>query len=525
MTENDKKMNVNEIDNTEAKGKSLTNLLILYAVFAVLMFVLAGINKHWALLSETVSNALVALGISIVLFGLLDSAAQVKTKNKTNPNIVKSVSLGGAMAGFFVVFMLLEPAKIEPTTDLETKLFDVSFSAPLSGAEQKELFKEAELRFTQYEPQSTYSDYPLLPTKKIGEHWGQYEVKERDLKEIGSTFRGTIKRAVTSSYSGSPNAVPNYKLCFERKEVGNIIAKFHCEASECKIDDQAQRINACQLSSALSFDNLGLFSKAYAQSIESGWITPSLDTLQKTYKASNETYVEFAVSSNNLRLTEAVVKFKYQIRVNGTPVFINGWTEEETIQYIDVSKPFSLKFGLQNLDFSGAEYGQEHIELTLTFYTNKGEYRQDVLNRAYVALRSVKKTNLQVNDVNYKWSGQQYFGTNDGFEVFFWSSKNSDELVNRRKKFFDEEKLKLNDYELVAVVRPPLGENKSFGLVLGLKETNGRVDFTFSETRAQEIEQWINQNLRGKRTRKRPETGFDHPLIKSVNVFELDGQH
>lgn len=500
-------------------------LYFYYAGLAVLLFVLAGVNSYLAVMPERVSMALVSLGIAVVLFGIFDSVAKVAVGEESK--LGKTFSLGGAAAGFYVVFQLLMPAAvpvIDPMIDPkiaadEVAIFDLVFTAPLNKEPAIEHFSELELRFTQTHPASNYQNYPIVPTEGIGRKMGQYEIKERSLKQIGDKFQALVRRKVLDSFVGLPSEIPKFNLCFSRSASGPVSAKFECSDRGCVLDPLSKNIEACPVQNADA--GWQLFNKAYASETAIGWITPSLDTLKENYQSAQHTYVEFDVTAADLKLPQNVDAFSYQLKVNQQPVFINGWTEAETISIFDPKQPFKLSFGLQNLDFSGADFGQENLQLTLTFYAAGQKIRTDIINRNYIALRTVHTISDVVNDVLYSWSGQQHFGKSDGFEVFIWSSTNAEEIVQRRKKFFDEANLQYQGAKVVAVVRPPLTQNQNYGLVLGLVDGAGRIDFTFPKASATEIVKWLRQDVAPLKTAVRPETNLQHPLIKDVNLYQI----
>lgn len=497
-------------------------LYFYYAGLAVVLFVLAGVNSYFQVMPERVSMALVSLGIAAVLFGIFESVAKVAVGEESK--LGKTFSLGGAAAGFFIVFHMLEPttsvlADSPQAAVSDVAVFDVVFTAPLNKEPAIEHFSDLELRVTQTEPASTYQNYPLLPTESIGRKVGQYELKERSLKQIGDQYQALVKRKVLDSFVGMPGDIPKFNICFIRAAPGPISAKFACDGAACKLDELSKNIKICDPpQSAIDWQ---WFSQAYADENAIGWITPSLDTLKENYQKQQNTYVEFVVAAENLRLPDTADAYSYQLTVNKQPVFINGWTEAETISAFNPKQPFKLSFGLQNLDFSGADFGQENLQLTLTFYASGQKVRTDIINRNYIALRTVHTISDVINDVLYSWSGQQYFGKNDGFEIFIWSSPNADEIVKRRKKFLDEANLQYQGGKVVAVVRPPLTQNQNYGLVLGLVDGAGRIDFTFPKTTATEIATWLRTEVAPLKTAVRPETNQQHPLIKDVNLYQI----
>jgi len=497
-----------------------TNWLYLYyALLALALFLLAGVNSYFKVMPERVSMALVSLGIAAVLFGIFDSVAKVAVGEESK--LGKTFSLGGAAAGFYIVFQLLTAGDVsQPKVDEpEPAVFDLVFTAPLNKEPAISHFDPDRLLVHQRLPTSTYKDHPIVPSRLIGSRIGYYELKERRIKQPGDKFDARVKREVLSSFIGQLDDIPQFDLCFHYESVGPVEASFECDTASCRIAPLSKNIAACTPATADS--SWQLFRQAYANDNAMGWITPSLATLKENFDSKQHTYVEFSIRADDLKLPPKVDSYSYQLEVNQQPVFIDGWTEAETTTGLDPAQPFTLNFGLQNLDFSGADFGREQLQLRLTFYSDGDVVRTDIIQRHYVALRTVHTISDVVNDVLYTWSGQQHFGKSDGFEVFIWSSSDAAELVERRKKFFDDANLIYQGGKVVAVVRPPLSQNPNYGLVLGLMDGAGRIDFTFPKSTAVEIASWLRQDVAPLKTAIRPETNQQHRLIKDVNLYQI----
>jgi len=499
-------------------------LYIYYPALLILFVALAGINAHLKLMNESISFLFVSSGIITVLFGVFDAKAEVKIGGDSETSKIPilgraTIGLGGSIAGLYVIFLMVTNVETPRAPSNETQLFDLVFTAPLNKEPSIEHFNSERLLVHQKTPVSTYKDHPIVPSKFIGSRIGQYEIKERRIKQVGDKFDARVKREVLSSFVGQLNEIPQFDLCFTYSSEGPIEATFECSDRSCVLNPLSKNIEACPVQNADS--GWQLFNMAYASGTAIGWITPSLDILKKNYQSDQHTYVEFDVTAADLKLPENVDSFSYQLEVNQQLVFINGWTEAETTSVFDPKQPFHLSFGLQNLDFSGADFGQENLQLTLTFYSAGQKIRTDTINRNYTALRTVQPISNVVSDVLYNWAGQQHFGKSDGFEVFIWSSTSADEIVKKRKKFFDEANLQYQGAKVVAVVRPPLSKNPNYGLVLGLADSAGRIDFTFPHATATEIANWLRQDVAPLKTAVRPETKRQHPLIKDVSLYQI----
>ncbi|GGW83091.1 hypothetical protein [Alteromonas halophila] len=498
-----------------------------FVVVALIFFLLAALSVQVLAFSDKVTIALIALSISLILFGLLDSTSKVTLTEINGVKLGKGISLTGAAGGFVVVFLMIsDDEQVVPPPTPTMDAFDIVFHSPLYLESQNRLFDKEKLVITQVAPINfSLSDYPIVPLENVGSEWGKYKVIERKLDAIGDKMHLVAKRKVTTSFPGPVSAIPTFNICFHRSNDLVIGAEFECQSRTCTLTENASNITPCESESAkVNSDGWGLFSRAYAQSEERGWITPSLSTLEEMNETEHITYVDFHVSASDLRLPDRVNNFSYALSVNHSPIYLNGWQENETRTAVNPSMRFEFQFGLQNLDFSGKDFGQENIHLTFKFFSDDQLVKTHAISRKYIALRQVQETQVQAEDGTvYRWRGNQFFGKDDGYEVFIWSSEKPDELVGRRKLFFDDEDITYDTREVVSVIRPPLNENENWGLVVGLKDQFGRVEFTFNKEKADDILAWAKTDLLGKRTRKRPETGHDHPLIKAPYLYELKG--
>lgn len=497
-----------------------------FVLAAILFILLAALCSTYFHFSDRVITALIALSISIILYGLLESTAKVTLTEIYGVNLGKGISLTGAIGGFVTVFFIINGQdNVEQPKPMAS--FDIVFHSPLYLTNRDHLFDKEKLVITQLEPiNSSLSDYPIVPLENIGSEWGKYKVIDRKLDTQGEKMHLVAKRKVTASFPGPVSTIPTFNICFQRLNAEKITAELECQSSTCALlTDKSSNITTCESDLAdIAKTRLSFFSHAYAQEPNDGWITPSIATLEEMNAKKNATYVYFEVSTPDLILPNSVNNFTYALSVNSAPIYLNGWQENETRTKVVPSSPFVFQFGLQNLDFSGKNYGEEDIQLIFKFYSDNELVETHRISRKYIALRHVHSTDVMTKSgVQYTWSGKQYFGTSDGYEVFIWSSEKPDELVDRRKLFFDDEDIFYNQQEVVAVIRPPLNDNDDWGLAVGLKDNYGRVQFTFPEETAGELLAWANHELLGKRTKHRPETGFDHPLIKAPYIYEIRG--
>jgi hypothetical protein len=226
---------------------------------------------------------------------------------------------------------------------------------------------------------------------------------------------------------------------------------------------------------------------------ERRWLVPSLLTLRRlkgTPKAVG--YSEFALTSGPLAMP-GVNGLGYAIRVNGTPVHIDGWPPEAHRKAFDPGQGLHLEFGLENLDFSGTHAGEEQIDVTLEFLQDKRPVRTAVVPLRYVALRDAAECPVKAaDDLTIRWQAQYVSAPHEDVDQIFLNDRNDETQAQQKKTSIDGRKLLLRGRdgvpkELVAVVRPPLAPNPSYGLNLGLRQATGQVEFTFDTATAKHL--------------------------------------
>jgi TIR domain len=306
----------------------------------------------------------------------------------------------------------------------------------------------------------------------------------------GERYLGLLHRIVRESTLVGPRRV---EVCFERKvETLNRepIVRLKCEeGGSCQVaPDDFGWAQTCA-PEAHSF----FFSVAYAQTLksssESGWAVPSLQTLRGLH-GGKETrgFTEFKLTSGPLPSLKEADRLIHAIRVNGVPIYIDGLPPEVNAAPFNSEAGVKLEFGVENLDFAGKNAGQEHIDVSLRFMKGARLIRQADVRLQYVALRPKPETSLTIDqDVTLRWEAIYHRGKRqDVYQIFLLSTPSVKEAQERKRRI-DEAKLSVGDIPLVAVLRPPLGENTNFGVALGIQQPSGQVKFTFDDETSQKV--------------------------------------
>lgn len=238
---------------------------------------------------------------------------------------------------------------------------------------------------------------------------------------------------------------------------------------------------------------------------KSGWVVPDIEGACFAHARFGQTFYRFDAQT---AAPPRAVAFGYQLSVNGTPIYINGQRDPR------VRKPVSggsatLSFALQNLEFSGAAGpigGQEKIGLALQFYDAAGnEVGRKAGDYLFVALRQPKPL---AGDIS--WTGKYVLGKDaDGRELLIVSTGTPTANMLPVKRQFDALGMtyagtgdQLNGrLPVVALVRPFLPKEEKAeknardgmpGMNLGFVKPDGRVRFTFSEAELKQVAAWYN---------------------------------
>jgi hypothetical protein len=462
---------------------------------------------------------IISMSFAAFIFGTMQSYATYSGKQ-----LAGNLKLGGPVVGAALVmvgayYFMKNPEPITQTE--EAPSFQVEFTMESSGPEPV-ILTDVPLSYKQRMPVPR-NPYPLFPLRE-----GLYIRDRVDLPPKGERYLAKVKREPIKSTRGIPANVPETILCFVMKENPQpdkqYVAAFKCkEGGDGIIEDVYDWMEPCGASSLGV--QLEFIKSAYADTVpesQTGWIVPSLITLRQQNKEKGITYTAFKIYAEQMTGLENVTTYTYRIYVNGTPIYVDGWGTEDTETLFSPREDFEFEFGLENLDFSGAELGNEIIKVRFDFYSKGQKLTTIELERTYAALRDVSPETITKKRIQFKWTGEYVIGKKqDGFEVFIWSTTDPNEMM-KRKKWFDQSSVSFDNQEAVSVIRPPLGKNPYYGLVIGLVDEVGRIKFTFNEETANRILAWVKNHL--SKVRIRDEFG-PHPIVKAntARVERLKG--
>jgi hypothetical protein len=214
-----------------------------------------------------------------------------------------------------------------------------------------------------------------------------------------------------------------------------------------------------------------------------GWRVPTLETLEKQHQRGYTVFDLWLAPAPTLSGADAMT---YGVRVNGTQVFFDGWAPDDLRLPYDPSQRAQLRFGLENLNFYGAEGGFEKIELRLVFWQGSKKLREVAFEQPYCALRNMSERQVVQDGLILDWQGTYVKKRQEErFEVFLLSTPSAT-AASAAKTRFDRLAASMGSRRVLGVVRPPL-EGNSYGVVVGVERPSKQVDFTFDEARAREV--------------------------------------
>jgi hypothetical protein len=338
-----------------------------------------------------------------------------------------------------------------------------------------------------------------LPTVKIRENIALqpdniYYKATADFPERCQQFHANIYPVASRSELGGPVDATDVIFFRSPKDPQTTTAEVIVECavgSACSIsrDDLGwARPDDSQCKSALKRSAFGFGTVVYAQTpalkAQAGWRVPSLATLSGM-KGRSVGYTRFSIASDSLKSLGPVDSFVYLIRVNGTPIYVDGATPDDMLEPVASSGRFLFEFGLENLNFSGSDNGCERLDVSLSFRSRTRTVRTVALSRKYAALRDADPVTIATDGLTFVWNARYVkpeSGKEDNVEVFV-ASGTSAPGITRTKSRLDAAGLRFRGSRIVGVMRPPLN-NSSFSLLAGLAQPSGQIKFTFDQATA-----------------------------------------
>jgi len=111
-----------------------------------------------------------------------------------------------------------------------------------------------------------------------------------------------------------------------------------------------------------------------------------------------------------------------------------------------------------------------------------------------VAIRSFERRLATTPDGHeFFWQADYIKANETDYEVFIASLTNPDAVEQIKEKVDRGQHEYSNNQKVVAVIRPPLGKNPNYGVVLGLVHPTGQIGFTFKKDDALKLRNWARK--------------------------------
>lgn len=321
-----------------------------------------------------------------------------------------------------------------------------------------------------------------------------------DLPKPDELYFTYLRRRAIDSSKQLPSATS--ELCFQRvaadAKVDQGAIRFECEEGRtCVIiKDSPSWVKPCPPDSVSWFRWPSLARFAWAQPAKPKqqlfWVVPSLQSLQESGRSDGVGYTKFSVKSTKVQQLQANV-LRYEISVNRTPVRIDGFSPDELALPYNPEKEIQIDFGLQNLDFRGADGGHDTVELKIELLKGREPVRRYDVKLCYVALRSAPAQTVELSDqTQFEWKATYHQAKNEReYEVFIYSTSNPKDAEARRSRLSKLGWTYTDGTRIHGVTRPSLGDNPNYGVAVGLEQPSGQIRFTYDQAMARQLLNWV----------------------------------
>lgn len=335
--------------------------------------------------------------------------------------------------------------------------------------------------------------------------------------------RGTIVPVKTGTSRLSREAPVITEICFKQPNKLPVPRQAYYEFFDCKEGDICRParqstawLEACASSPAPS-KSAGfldyVFSTAYAtqsttqapnakSNTDPFWHVPSLQTLAKG-NSTGVGYTIFTIETDAFQ-QQPVHAVEVDVKVNGVPVLEDGLSPKLRPVPTEPGEKYKYSFALQSLNFQGARHGCDRIDLSLTPQNDERKRVQTTLS--YVALRDVAPRTQQLGMAHLTWSASyivpaqewRHYAIANSYSFLVTNNSSKQQAmrqVETDKMILDNLGLIYHDQKLIGVIRPPRtikpNGSAAYGLALGLVQENGQVRFTFGETDARRLADFV----------------------------------
>jgi hypothetical protein len=230
------------------------------------------------------------------------------------------------------------------------------------------------------------------------------------------------------------------------------------------------------------------------------WEVPSLETLAER-ESPGVGYTIFSVKTDAFRNERDMIAVEVGLKINGVAVDEDGLPPQYRPVAARAGETFNHRFGLETLNFEGADRGCEAVELKLTPLRADGRRGTPRVSRlAYVAFRDVRPADAAAGDLSWsatyirpdkEWRNMAFVKSYPYVAADPAARARVVDAVTADKGWLDRAGYLYQGQQVVGVVRPPRtlqpDGSAAYGLIAGLRQSSGAVRFTFNKAGAQAL--------------------------------------
>ncbi|MCW5634621.1 MAG: toll/interleukin-1 receptor domain-containing protein [Rubrivivax sp.] len=333
----------------------------------------------------------------------------------------------------------------------------------------------------------------LPPPKRLAP--GLFEVEEGNtpLPGRGERYRADVRRQPLSARLDHSPHHGRTSVCLERSPgapTHDLRARLSCDEGEncARADDDPGHFHDCgQAVQGRAAPAWTWWPTAFAQAPNApAWVVPSIETL-RARAGTGPDFTAISLTTPPLPQLAEARAVSVQLAVNGHEVLIDGFPPDASAVDFDPKVGVRLDFGLENLNFTGAQQGMDHIDVVLRFLAGQRLVREARATLAYISLRDHEPpTTVGDPALGLRWSARAVRGNpNERWQVWIAGAKDP-ALLMRARVAFDQARLRVSidgqDYPLTAHIRPPSpGLSDHWGLYVGIRQPSGQLYFILDD--------------------------------------------
>lgn len=245
------------------------------------------------------------------------------------------------------------------------------------------------------------------------------------------------------------------------------------------------------------------------------WSVPPITTLYDRMNTDSGSFVgftDFEIDAESLQGIDAD-SYTVEVFANDVPIWLDGLPPAENPHSFFADDGLIIRFGLENLQFSGRVNGCETLRTEVSFFRDHEPVGEPlVLERKYAAMRHANMREFDTKYGRVNWSGRYLSPTSRKETGLFVLSSHVFHYQDREEeakvlKFLNEKRALLDNFKwtitrgelggtigagsstpdqplrIVGKIRPPTKARANggiaYGILAGIEQPNGQLQFSF----------------------------------------------